>query len=165
MFFSVTGGEFRVHETEPEALKSGGAILSSLELSTVRRNLLTWRDYTQFCGKGVFCLKGMPRTKFNGQQFVCECDWVSEHPMEFMLFYRAFRRTWIRSCIPAPPDFPEKVLQDNIPETIPETMPETMPETTPETTPFQRRYCGITSRIQHLFRCCFIKVLGRVHGL
>lgn len=52
-------------------------------LSIVRQNILTEPGYTPYCGSGR-CLHGWPRTKFNGQQFVCGCGWQSKFEPEFI---------------------------------------------------------------------------------
>jgi hypothetical protein len=57
-----------------------------VELSTVRRNLLTEKGYTPYCGADK-CSRGMPRTSFNGSQFECSCGWVSDFPKHFMYHY------------------------------------------------------------------------------
>ena len=54
-------------------------------MSIVRANLMTTNGYTPYCGG--MC-KSMPRTKFDGKQFVCpSCGWVSSFPTEFIREY------------------------------------------------------------------------------
>ena len=53
----------------------------------VRKNLLTRKGYTPYCGN-MNC-KRMPRTKFDGEQFVCDsCGWRSEFPADFITEYK-----------------------------------------------------------------------------
>jgi len=53
----------------------------------VRENLMTEKNYTPYCGSETCRL--MPRTNFNGRQFVCpNCGWVSEFPLEFITEYK-----------------------------------------------------------------------------
>jgi len=57
-------------------------------MNVVRRNLLTERGYTPYCG-GENCTRGMPRTTFYGGQFVCPCGWRSKFEPEFIEQYKA----------------------------------------------------------------------------
>jgi hypothetical protein len=58
-----------------------------MEMSTVRRNLLTKKNYTPYCG--ALCAK-MPRTYFTGKQFKCsDCNWESSFEEEFIEKYKA----------------------------------------------------------------------------
>ena len=55
-------------------------------VSVVRRNLMTVPGYSPYCG--AMC-RVMPRTRFNGMQFVCPCcGWVSLFPQEFIDEYK-----------------------------------------------------------------------------
>lgn len=54
--------------------------------STVRKNLMTRRGYSPYCGADN-CRKGSPRTTFNGKQFFCTCGWKSSFPSEFIKSY------------------------------------------------------------------------------
>lgn len=56
------------------------------ELSTVRRNLLTHKGYSPYCGEEN-CYFRMPRTVFNGKQFECKCGWRSKFESEFVAEY------------------------------------------------------------------------------
>jgi len=72
------------------------------EMSIVRNNLMNDPAYTGYCGD-EFCLprtswspsnpygaERWPRTKFNGEQFVCpKCGWTSKYPREFILRYKS----------------------------------------------------------------------------
>lgn len=65
-------------------------------MSIVRENLMTRPGYSPYCGD-MECRAGMPRTSFDGQQFVCACGWRSEFDPEFISAYRA---KW---SLPTPP--------------------------------------------------------------
>jgi len=59
-------------------------------MSIVRKNLLTEKNYTPYCG-GDYGVCGLPRTVFNGSQFKCSCSscsWVSDFPDEFIQEYK-----------------------------------------------------------------------------
>lgn len=57
-------------------------------MSIVRDNLMTRKGYSPYCGYG-FC-KTMPRTNFDGKQFVCpDCGWRSEFPSDFITEYKS----------------------------------------------------------------------------
>lgn len=69
-----------LNDTELNFLKDGNYV--------VRHNLLTEKNYTPYCGSNnVRC--DMPRTKFDGEQFVCpKCGFRSEFPKEFIDYYK-----------------------------------------------------------------------------
>lgn len=57
--------------------------------SIVRDNLMKEKGYTGYCPNWN-CT--MPRTKFNGDQFVCPCcGWISQYPIGFIIEYK---RKW-----------------------------------------------------------------------
>jgi hypothetical protein len=56
-------------------------------MSIVRENLMTRPGYSPYCGD-MKCRAGMPRTRFDGEQFVCRCGWRSEFPEDFISKYR-----------------------------------------------------------------------------
>lgn len=62
------------------------------ETSIVRENLMTVSGYSPCWGLDYRCSEGMPRTRFDGEQFVCPCGWRSEFPTEFIDRYKA---TWL----------------------------------------------------------------------
>lgn len=56
--------------------------------NTVRKNLMTEKGYSPYCGS-VRCPYIWPRTtQFNGQQFECPCGWVSDFPKSFINEYK-----------------------------------------------------------------------------
>jgi hypothetical protein len=60
-----------------------------MENSIVRDNLMTQEGYSPYCSnnKARRTTGGCdnPRTKFNGEQFVCpHCGWVSQFPKDFI---------------------------------------------------------------------------------
>lgn len=56
-------------------------------VSIVRRNLLTRRGYTPYCGNER--CRTMPRTRFTGKQFRCGCcGWESSYEPEFIEQYK-----------------------------------------------------------------------------
>lgn len=59
-------------------------------MSIVRYNLMDRPNYTPYCGAGAAegCTHGMPRTRFNGKQFFCECGWESAFDEEFIQQYK-----------------------------------------------------------------------------
>ena len=57
-------------------------------MSIVRENLLTRPGYAPYCGN-FDCHLRMPRTRFDGQQFVCACGWKSEFPADFIAEYKS----------------------------------------------------------------------------
>ena len=55
-------------------------------MSVVRDNLMNEKGYSPYCG--AMC-KWMPRTYFDGEQFVCpDCGWRSEFPADFIATYK-----------------------------------------------------------------------------
>jgi hypothetical protein len=59
-----------------------------IDMSIVRDNLMTRPGYTPYCGDEKCALR-MPRTRFNGSQFVCGCGWQSQFDPEFIAKYKA----------------------------------------------------------------------------
>ncbi len=57
-------------------------------MSIVRENLMTRPGYTPYCG-AENCSAGMPRTKFDGEQFRCSCGWRSRFDAPFICDYKA----------------------------------------------------------------------------
>ena len=57
-------------------------------MSIVRENLMKRAGYTPYCGS-FECRWRMPRTHFDGEQFVCSCGWRSEFPQDFIAKYKA----------------------------------------------------------------------------
>lgn len=56
-------------------------------MSAVRENLMTREGYSPYCGNNK--CSDMPRTSFNGEQFVCSCcRWKSEFDKEFIDSYK-----------------------------------------------------------------------------
>ena len=58
------------------------------EDTLIRENLMTREGYSPYCGSDN---KGCdnPRTKFNGEQFVCpHCGWVSNFASDFIIRYK-----------------------------------------------------------------------------
>ena len=61
-----------------------------VEMSIVRNNLMTREGYSPYCGD-INCRK-MPRTRFDGGQFVCDsCGWRSEFPGYFI---KGYKKKW-----------------------------------------------------------------------
>lgn len=58
-----------------------------MALSIVRRNLLTEKGYSPYCGADN-CHLRWPRTQFNGEQFECKCGWQSGFDKEFINEYK-----------------------------------------------------------------------------
>jgi hypothetical protein len=63
------------------------------EITIVRENLMNEKGYSPYCGNDLSRnTKGgcdNPRTKFNGEQFVCpKCGWLSKFPQEFIKRYK-----------------------------------------------------------------------------
>jgi len=56
-------------------------------MNVVRNNLMTEKGYTPYCGNDD-CTLSLPRTSFNGEQFVCGCGWESQFEEEFMQEYK-----------------------------------------------------------------------------
>lgn len=62
--------------------------MSNGENSIVRYNLMNRDGYSPYCG-GNPEKCSWPRTKFNGEQFVCrECGWKSSFEKEFIDKYK-----------------------------------------------------------------------------
>lgn len=60
------------------------------ELSIVRTNLMNEKGYSGYCGGEYGKRCRMPRTRWNGSQFVCpQCGWVSQYPDDFIARYKA----------------------------------------------------------------------------
>lgn len=57
-------------------------------MSIVRDNLLNRAGYTPYCGAAPVCRHRMPRTTFDGEQFVCRCGWRSGFDAEFIEQYK-----------------------------------------------------------------------------
>ena len=57
-------------------------------MSIVRDNLMSRPGYTPYCGAAEHCMFGMPRTRFDGEQFVCRCGWRSSFEPEFIAEYK-----------------------------------------------------------------------------
>jgi hypothetical protein len=57
-------------------------------VSVVRDNLLSRPGYTPYCGAAPVCSFRMPRTTFDGKQFVCRCGWRSGFEAEFIEQYK-----------------------------------------------------------------------------
>lgn len=55
--------------------------------SIVRKNLLTRPGYAPYCGTES-CPHRAPRTRFDGEQFVCSCGWRSSFDAEFIAEYK-----------------------------------------------------------------------------
>lgn len=56
-------------------------------MSLVRENLMKSKFYRPYCGNDN--CKDMPRTSFNGEQFVCsKCKWVSQFDSVFITQYK-----------------------------------------------------------------------------
>lgn len=56
-------------------------------MSIVRDNLMERKGYTPYCGASN-CVLRMPRTKFNGKQFACDCGWQSAFEAVFIDEYK-----------------------------------------------------------------------------
>ena len=57
-------------------------------MSIVRENLMNREGYSPYCGN-CNCIGSMPRTRFNGNQFKCNCcGWVSVFPADFIKEYK-----------------------------------------------------------------------------
>jgi hypothetical protein len=67
-------------------------------MSIVRDNLMNQQGYTPYCGNED-CRLHMPRTRFNGRQFVCGCGWESDFPADFIAGYKEKWPTkrWVNS--------------------------------------------------------------------
>ena len=53
-------------------------------MSIIRDNLMTRPDYTPYCGD----CSAMPRSTFDGEQFICDCGWRSRFSIEFIIKYK-----------------------------------------------------------------------------
>lgn len=62
-------------------------------MSIIRENLMTQPGYTPYCGAMGDCEYRMPRTSFDGEQFVCRCGWRSGFDAKFIEQYKAARGT------------------------------------------------------------------------
>ena len=61
-------------------------------MSIIRENLMTRPGYSPYCGADRYwgyCTYHMPRTRFDGEQFVCKCGWRSQFPADFIAEYKA----------------------------------------------------------------------------
>lgn len=58
-------------------------------MSIVRDNLMSDPNYTPYCGAIDDCEYRMPRTRFDGEQFVCRCGWRSGFDAKFIEQYKA----------------------------------------------------------------------------
>lgn len=57
-------------------------------MSIVRENMMQRKGYTPYCGNDK--CKTIPRTRFNGKQFVCQhCGWKSQFEQDFIAAYVA----------------------------------------------------------------------------
>ena len=57
-------------------------------MSLIRNNLMKEPGYSPYCGSDN-CRVGLRRTKFDGEQFVCQCGWRSQFPADFIAEYKA----------------------------------------------------------------------------
>lgn len=57
-------------------------------MSLIRDNLMTRPGYSPYCGNDN-CGAGLPRTRFDGEQFKCPCGWRSQFPADFIAEYKA----------------------------------------------------------------------------
>lgn len=56
-------------------------------MSIVRDNLMNEKGYSPYCGNDT-CFE-LPRTSFNGHQFVCPCcSWKSSFDEQFIVEYK-----------------------------------------------------------------------------
>ncbi len=59
------------------------------EETIVRENLMNDKSYTGYCGSHMNSSCSWPRTKWDGEQFVCpECGWRSKYPDDFIKRYK-----------------------------------------------------------------------------
>ncbi len=64
--------------------------MSYIPKTFMQEKLLTTQGYAPYCGNSD-CSR-MPRTEFNGEQFVCHCcGWQSSYPKEFI---EAYKEKW-----------------------------------------------------------------------
>lgn len=93
----------------------------------IRNNLMTQKGYTPYCGSNGRC--SMPRTEFNGKQFVCkQCGWVSEFPESFIKQYvkhwkdialdENIRKVTAMAMVSHKQDFNDKIIRDKVSESI-----------------------------------------------
>jgi hypothetical protein len=58
--------------------------------SVVRNNLMNQQGYSPYCGNTLSRTErngcDNPRTKFNGEQFIC--GWISQFPKDFIEMYK-----------------------------------------------------------------------------
>ena len=59
-------------------------------ISVVRRNLLSDKSYSPYCGADK-CSHRWPRTYFVNNQFRCLCGWQSQYEPEFIQQVKEFR--------------------------------------------------------------------------
>lgn len=57
-------------------------------MSLIRENLMSRPGYSPYCGNDT-CPLLWPRTKWDGEQFRCNCGWRSAFPAEFIAEYKA----------------------------------------------------------------------------
>ena len=56
-------------------------------MTFMQEKLMTCEGYQPYCGNPN--CKVMPRTEFNGEQFVCRCcGWKSSYPEDFIIEYK-----------------------------------------------------------------------------
>lgn len=65
-------------------------------MSVVRDNLMNQSNYTPYCGGTC---ERMPRTRFDGEQFVCPCGWRSGFPTDFI---EKYKQRWAAPPLPSP---------------------------------------------------------------
>lgn len=63
------------------------------EDTLIRENLITREGYSPYCGNSISRDQKSgcdnPRTKFNGEQFVCpHCGWISNFASDFIIRYK-----------------------------------------------------------------------------
>lgn len=57
-------------------------------MTIIQLTLMNQQGYSPYCGSSS-CSAGMPRSKFDGEQFVCQCGWRSQFPADFIAEYKA----------------------------------------------------------------------------
>lgn len=60
-------------------------------MNIVRDNLMNVPGYAPYCGAANDCIYNMPRTHFDGKQFVCRCGWRSNFPADFI---KSYKKRW-----------------------------------------------------------------------
>ena len=65
-------------------------------MSIGRETLMTPPGYTPYCGTES-CPHRAPRTRFDGEQFVCSCGWRSSFERKFV---DAYKTKWGINCQP-----------------------------------------------------------------